>query len=154
VQHLRAKIESDVSRAARRLPWSLRRDVVDPHDLAPLLGFSGDENSELLGIERHRPWRFSDAGRQKRVARKPAQRTNGCIAPMSRMVRFRHTAIAICSTRLEIFGMLAMEILPGRKRRTSAGSNPSLFGTAIPIDAPSGRSPNFDPGRDRLSERL
>jgi len=29
-------------------------DVGDPHHLAPLLGFSGDEGSELRGIERHR----------------------------------------------------------------------------------------------------
>src|SRR5260370_16381358 len=42
------------SRAARRVPRLLRRDVGDPYDLAPLLGFSGDEGSELLGIERHR----------------------------------------------------------------------------------------------------
>src|SRR5262249_59818831 len=36
------------------VPRLLRRDVGDPHDLPPLLGFSGDEGSELLGIERHR----------------------------------------------------------------------------------------------------
>src|SRR5437763_1823081 len=44
----------DASRAPRRVPRLLRRDVGDPHDLTPLLGFSGDEGSELLGIERHR----------------------------------------------------------------------------------------------------
>src|SRR5262249_34475521 len=44
----------DASRAARRVPWLLRRDVGDPHDLPPLLGFSGDEGSKVLGIERHR----------------------------------------------------------------------------------------------------
>src|SRR5262249_21721877 len=49
-----ATTQFDAGRAARRGPRLLRRDVGDPHDLAPLLGFSGDEGSELLGIERHR----------------------------------------------------------------------------------------------------
>src|SRR5262245_38885626 len=49
-----ATTQFDASRGARRVPRLLRRDVGDPHDLAPLLGFSGDEGSELLGIERHR----------------------------------------------------------------------------------------------------
>src|SRR5262245_42017733 len=49
-----ATTQFDASRAASRVPRLLRRDVGDPHDLAPLLGFSGDEGSELLGIERHR----------------------------------------------------------------------------------------------------
>src|SRR5215510_6646655 len=44
-----ATTKFDASRAARRVPRLLRRDVGDPHDLAPLLG-----GSELLGIERHR----------------------------------------------------------------------------------------------------
>src|SRR5262249_19702805 len=49
-----ATTKFDASRAARQVPRLLRRDVGDPHDLAPLLGFSGDEGSELLGIEQHR----------------------------------------------------------------------------------------------------
>src|SRR5262249_23841228 len=49
-----ATTKFDASRAARRVPRYLRRDVCDPHDLPPLLGFSGDEGSELLSIERHR----------------------------------------------------------------------------------------------------
>src|SRR5262245_43721638 len=34
-----ATTEFDTSLAARRVPRLLRRDVGDPHDLAPLLGF-------------------------------------------------------------------------------------------------------------------
>src|SRR6516165_910980 len=49
-----ATTQFDAGRTARRVPPLLRRDVGDPHDLPPLLGFGGDEGSELLGIERHR----------------------------------------------------------------------------------------------------